>query len=576
MNLSPEKKIAGILTPLFALRGEYDLGIGDTGALREFIDWAAGIGFKLVQLLPINETGSDNSPYNAISAMAIEPTTLHLAPNSPEDLTREDFERSIADVDLTSLRRGPVKYRHVKKLKWRLLEKAFANFSEHASDERQSAFRTFCEQESAWLCDYAFFRVLVQENNGSAAWDRWPAQHQTIERARSWRHEMPTDRRAVLAQREEFFCYVQWIAHQQWRATKSYAEECGVALMGDIPFGVSYYSADVFARPHEFVLDWSGGAPPEPTFKDDAFTQKWGQNWGIPLYRWSAMRANNFQWWRERVRAVRYIFHLFRIDHVQGFYRIYAFPWRPRRNKEFLPLDGRQMLERTGGRAPHFVPRDDNTPENRESNKREGEQYLRVVLEEAGIGRVIGEDLGVVPEYVRPNLRSLGIAGFKIPQWESHDGLIIPGEAYERFSIATYATHDHEPIRALWNEAFEHPASDTGAQARATLEKIALFARLGQGYGGQTGPSSKIDGLDFEENFYPAIMEALFRCDSWIAMVMLTDLLARTYRFNIPGTKANLNWTRRMQRSIAQLSSSRKEQMRMQLIHELLEKTGRV
>jgi hypothetical protein len=31
-----------------------------------------------------------------------------------------------------------------------------------------------------------------------------------------------------------------------------------------------------------------------------------------------------------------------------------------------------------------------------------------------------------------------------------------------------------------------------------------------------------------------------------------------------------------MQRSVAQLSSSRKEQKRMQLIHELLVKTGRV
>ena len=189
MNLSPDTKIAGVLAPLFALRGEDDLGIGDTGALREFIDWAAEIGFKLVQLLPINETGADNSPYNAISAIAIEPTTLQLAPNSPEELTREDFERSIADVDLPSLRRGPVNYRHVKNLKWRLLEKAFASFSERASEERQSAFQTFCEEESAWLRDYAFFRVLVEESNGSAQWDRWPAQHQTTERARSWRDE---------------------------------------------------------------------------------------------------------------------------------------------------------------------------------------------------------------------------------------------------------------------------------------------------------------------------------------------------------------------------------------------------
>ena len=88
--------------------------------------------------------------------------------------------------------------------------------------------------------------------------------------------------------------------------------------------------------------------------------------------------------------------------------------------------------------------------------------------------------------------------------------------------------------------------------------------------------NSKIEELDFERDFYPAIMEALFRSESWIAIVMITDLLARKYRFNVPGTKANLNWTRRMQRSIAQLGSSRKERKRMELIHELLVKAGRV
>src|SRR5437762_13063348 len=136
MNLSPDKKIAGVLVPLFALRREDDLGIGDVGALREFIDWIAEVGFTLVQLLPINETGADNSPYNAISSMAIEPTTLHLAPDSPQDLTREDFDGLIAGVDLPSLRLGAVRCRAVKKLKLHLLEKAFSNFSAHADEQR--------------------------------------------------------------------------------------------------------------------------------------------------------------------------------------------------------------------------------------------------------------------------------------------------------------------------------------------------------------------------------------------------------------------------------------------------------
>src|SRR5919109_2629435 len=209
MNLSPEKKIAGVLVPLFALRREDDLGIGDLGALREFIDWIAEIGFTLVQLLPINETGADNSPYNAISAMAIEPTTLHLAPGSPEDLTRNDFEASLSGIDLSDLRCGRVRYRHVKELKQRILQKAFANFSRCADEKRKSEFERFCEEESSWLHDYALFRVLVEQNNGSAAWDQWPPQHQPIESARNWVRDLPKENQPAVTRRLNFFCYVQ-------------------------------------------------------------------------------------------------------------------------------------------------------------------------------------------------------------------------------------------------------------------------------------------------------------------------------------------------------------------------------
>jgi 4-alpha-glucanotransferase len=405
----------------------------------------------------------------------------------------------------------------------------------------------------------------MEENRGREAWDKWPTEQQKLESARGWLNRQSPEKQREFAERERYFCYVQWIASQQWSAIKSYAEERGVALMGDIPFGVSYYSADLFAQPDEFILDWSGGAPPEAYFKDDEFTQKWGQNWGIPLYRWEAMRANDFGWWRRRVGGVRRVFHLFRIDHVLGFYRIYAFPWRPTRNQEFLPLDSNQMLERTGGRAPHFAPRDDSNGENCEANRREGEKYLRVVLEAAGAERVIGEDLGTVPGYVRPNLRSLGIAGFKIPQWEFYHGRVVPGGEYERISVATYATHDHKPVRALWEEAFDHRTS-TSDQARFELEKIASFSDF----------HPKTDKIDFERDFYPAIMAALFQCESWIAVVMITDLLARRYRFNVPGTAAHTNWTRRMQRSVSQLRSSRNERKRMQLIRGLLERSGRI
>jgi 4-alpha-glucanotransferase len=404
----------------------------------------------------------------------------------------------------------------------------------------------------------------MEENGESEAWDHWPKEQQTSTTARAWLDRQSPDKQKQFRAREDFFRYVQWIAHEQWAEIKNYAEQRGVALMGDIPFGVSYYSVDVFRRPDEFMLDWCGGAPPETHFKDDEFTVKWGQNWGIPLYRWDAMRARDFDWWGQRVRAICHSFHLFRIDHVLGFYRIYAFPWRPQQNKKFLPLDGNQMLERTGGRAPHFIPRDDSSPENSAANQREGEEYLRVVLDGAGDARVIGEDLGTVPDYVRPSLRSLGIAGFKIPQWEFYHGRVTPGSEYERLSVATYATHDHPPLRALWAEAFEHekPTSD---HTRFELEKIATFA----------GFKHTSESVDFEKDFYPAIMGALFNCESWIAMVMITDLLVRKYRFNVPGTASSGNWTRRMQRSISELRASKTEQRRMRLIRQLLEKSGR-
>ena len=220
MQLSPDKKIAGVLAPLFGLRSENDLGIGDVAVLREFIDWAAEIGFKLVQLLPINEMGADNSPYNAISAMAIEPTTLHLAPGSPEDLTRDDFDAILAEVDLRKVRRSKVRYGDVRKLKRRLLEKAFANFHSSGSNDRQANFRKFCERESLWLNEYALFRGLVDANGDYEAWDQWPAEQRTIASARASLARETLELQTEHSRREEFFRYVQWIAYEQWSGVK--------------------------------------------------------------------------------------------------------------------------------------------------------------------------------------------------------------------------------------------------------------------------------------------------------------------------------------------------------------------
>ena len=566
MHLSPETPIAGILLPLFALRSEHDLGIGDTESLQQFVNWAAGIGFRLVQLLPINETGNDNSPYNAISSVAIDPTTIAVTPVDVPDLSPGDYAAILAKVDLSALQTGPVNYRQVKALKRRLLERAFESFSATAwkrNTTRARKFREWLKEQAAWIEVYALFRTLMDEN-GTEMWDTWPEPQQTLGTARAWLQQQKAAFRKGFQTKMRFFQYVQWIAFSQWQKLKAYCDSKGVALMGDIPIGVSYYSSDVFAHPDIFDLRWSGGAPPEKVFKADPFTEKWGQNWGVPLYRWDVLREQNFGWWRQRVRMVREIFHLFRIDHVLGFYRIFAFPWRPSRNQEFLPLSCDEARSRTGGELPRFIPHDDSTRERSEANRRAGEEYLRTLLEEVGEHRLIGEDLGVVPDYVRPSLTSLGIAGFKIPQWERQPNYhLTPAHEYQRLSIATYATHDHLPLAAMWEQMRSAAEAGDGHQ-RWELQQLGQFAGM------------RIDGPQpFTPEIHEGLLNGLFKTTSWIVVVMITDLLGSKRRFNVPGAVADSNWSERMNRTVAQWSKDSARVAKMERISGLLKRAGR-
>lgn len=546
MTLTPEKPIAGLLAPLFALRREGDLGIGDTAALREFIDWAAEHGFRLVQLLPINETGNDHSPYNAISSVALDPTAIAL--DAVPDLRAAEIVELINGLDLRALHEGPVAYNAIKPLKQRLLDRAYDNFlatSWHQNDERARAFRHFCREESAWLDDFALFRVLIDEHGGTERWDTWPTHH--VDATTAWQHlaTLSLDEQDRYARALRRVQYIQWIAWTQWREVKTHAEAREVALMGDIPFGVSYYSADVWANPELFDLGWCGGCPPETILEVDAFTKKWGQNWGIPLYHWHAHRLDNFHWWRQRVRKVRDIFHLFRIDHILGVFRIYSFPWRPQRNEEFLPLTEEEAGELTGGELPHFTPHDDDTPEHKAANCAAGEDLLKALLEECGANRLIGEDLGVVPDYVRPCLQRLGIAGFKVPQWEcTPDGALIAGAKYERLSLAAYATHDHDPIRAMWESwmsaiaaAETGPATTYPARDKAWRECRALARWCGF-------EVPKI--MPWSDDIHSRLLHAILSTNSWLVVMMITDLFATTQRFNVPGAVSESNWSQRL------------------------------
>jgi 4-alpha-glucanotransferase len=101
--------------------------------------------------------------------------------------------------------------------------------------------------------------------------------------------------------------------------------------------------------------------------------------------------------------------------------------------------------------------------------------------------------------------------------------------------------------------------------SQAVAAKIAEFA----------GVSVPNENLNFEKDFYPFIFDALFRSESWIAIVMITDLLGRKERFNVPGTAANSNWIRRLHSTVTRLAISPTVKRRMRLVRSLLEKSGR-
>ena len=565
-TLTPDQRIAGVLIPVFALRSEKDLGVGDTGCLRQFIDWAAAAGFALVQLLPINETGGDNSPYNAISSLALDPTTLEINPRTLPELSARAYRDALRSADLAAMRDGPVQYCAVKSLKHKLLRLACKRFTAReakGSEPRADQFASFQKRHAAWLEPYTLFRALMDHNGGTECWDRWPAEQQTADAARDWAGKLKGVKLRAFQLQRRFYAYVQWVAYSQWEALKSHAQERGVSLMGDIPLGVSYYSADYFASAGVFEKGWFGGAPPEPYFKEDLFTQKWGQNWGIPVYNWAEMKKNNYAWWRQRIQGVQDLFHVFRIDHILGFYRIYSFPWRPERNAEFLPLSPDEAKRLTGGNLPQFKPRDDSSAGNREANRSGGDTLLRVVLEAAGETKLIGEDLGTVPDYVRPNLTALGIAGFKIPIWEPDPdtGGLLPGSKYAYLSVATYGTHDHEPLRALWRQWQEAPPDQ-----RQELHKLADFA----------GIPAEMRGMAYNDELRDRLLEALLQSNSWIAICTITDLLGGEERFNVPGTSAASNWSRRAKFTVEAMTKNGDPQCSGARFRGLIEQSGRI
>ncbi|MEM7015202.1 MAG: 4-alpha-glucanotransferase, partial [Verrucomicrobiota bacterium] len=551
--MSANERTAGVLVPVFAIRRDDDLGIGDVAGVREMVDWAEQIGMRFLQFLPISEMGGDNSPYNAISSMAIEPLTIDTSPAAIKDLSQADFDKVLSAYDRREFSGKSVRYKQVRELKTSLLRAAFDHFREthlHQGTKREEAFLAFCEAEKDWLHDYCVFRLYMDLEDNTENWEAWSENYNNIEKAHEFLKVLFEEALETIESELAWYAYVQWIALEQWTDVTNYAADKGVILMGDVPYGISRHSADVFANPELFQLDWCAGAPPEPTFQDDEFTMRWGQNWGFPLYDWDRMEQDDFAWWKRRVKRLCQVFRAFRIDHALGFYRIYSFPFTPDRNEEFLPLSQDEARELTGGLLPGFKPGPDDTEENQARNRECGEKYLGAIASAADGARIVAEDLGVVPHYMPDSLAKLGMGGIKVPMWsQEQDGKFVRGEHYPELSMATYATHDHAPIKTQWDFdrriIAENDPPERVGEARHYLHRWARWA----------GYDDAVKDLPpmFGDSVREAFLKALFASKSNYASVMITDLLGLEDRFNTPGKLSDENWTHRLRMSVREL-----------------------
>jgi 4-alpha-glucanotransferase len=467
---------SGVLLHPTALPGPH--GIGSMGAeARTFIDFLATAGQSVWQILPLGPTGLGDSPYNALSTFAGNPLLIDL----PTLVDQGDLDP--ADLEGAPFPTGSVDFLVAHRFKEERLARAAENFPVRAAAARHAAFAGFCLDQSGWLDDYALFATLRRHFSGRS-WQHWPAPLRQREPTAlaEWR-----DRLAAAIAAEQ---YRQFIFHEQWHALKSYANQQGVSLFGDLPIFVAFDSADVWAHQQLFRLDPQGhpevvaGVPPD-------YFSATGQHWGNPLYRWEIHQASGFAWWLKRIHHELQRADLVRIDHFRGFQACWAIP-----AGETTAINGR--WEDAPGRALFTA--------------------LRAVIPAPPI---VAEDLGVITPEVEALRCEFGFPGMKILQFAFDSGPENPylPHNYESDCVVYTGTHDNATTLGWWN------GLDAG-------QRVRVGAYLGRSH------------PDIPRELIRLAMASIAR----LCIIPCQDLLGLddSARFNRPG-HAHGNWRWRLE-----------------------------
>ena len=287
-------------------------------------------------------------------------------------------------------------------------------------DGQRSAFATWCAEHADWLEPYVEFTAL-RDRNDRTRWTTWePA-------LRDRDPQAVAEALGPLADRLEDLRFEQWVFAVQWSRLRDYAAAKGLLLFGDLPIFVSFDSADVWASRGLFQLDAEArpttvtGCPP------DYFAAE-GQRWNNPHYDWEAMAADGFAWWRRRIARQRELFDLVRIDHFRGF----EAAWH-------VPADAPTARDGWWVRAP-------------------GTEVLTALVDTAGPGTLVAEDLGVITPEVEELRDRFGLPGMKVLQFAfdgNPDNPYLPHRHGER-SVVYTGTHDNDTTVGWWSQLDDH------------------------------------------------------------------------------------------------------------------------
>ena len=465
---------SGILMHITSLPGRYGIGTLGENAYR-FVDFLKAAGQSSWQILPLTPTGYGDPPYQSCSTFAGNHYLIDLDALIGEGLLQKHEVENIQWNWLDTKVDFGIQYNN----KLNVLRIAYSRF------QGGEAFDAFCQENSAWLSDFALFMALKGRTNGQP-WYSWEDKLKFRDPDAMWQA------RQELKDEIRFFCFVQYIFDRQWNSLRAYARQNNISIIGDVPIYVPYDSVEVWSSPELFQMDEQlnptvvAGCPP------DAFSAD-GQLWGNPIYRWDEMKNDGYSWWIRRLAAAGKLYDVVRMDHFRGFEAYWA------------------------------VPYGDTTAKNGKWVKGPDMAFMDTVKRELPELRLIAEDLGFLTQEVLDLRDNSGFPGMKILEFafDSREPSEYLPHTFIPNTVCYTGTHDNMTMRQ-W---FETASPEAVAYAK---EYMTLTEQEGYVWGTIRTAMASVSDM------------CIIQMPDWLN-------LGGEARMNFPGTLSDANWTWRAQ-----------------------------